>query len=376
VDTGISTSAAGDRWWHSLIPGKTGVDTRLPSGEPGAADIWAGLTPALGLRVAGLILAASSVFLAALIGSSVSTEQTDEIVIAVAFGLGLGFGIALVVVSLRSAPAWLMHAVPIAFFSLLFLTISNLGDAEPRLVMGYATVLVWVALFMSPRSLALYASIALGIFIATFARHTDDPLAGLSILIATILLVTICVVTAMAREHLDRVTRQAAELSGRDPLTGLANLRPLHEKMEMLIRKTEREKTELALLIVELDDFKLVNDRYSRTTGDRTLQAVAEALAGVVRANELVARRGGAEFAFVTETSDPREIEALIERISGEIAVARLAVCPDGPTGITVGVATCRSGDTVARLMSRADKALREARTGLDGGRVIDDGTL
>ncbi len=373
MDIGVTTSAAGGRWWHSLVPGKTGVQTRLPTGEPGAADIWAGLTPALGLRVAGIILAASSVFLTALIGVSAANAEIDMTVIVVTAGAGLGFGVALVVVSLRSAPEWLMHAVPIAFFGLLFLTISNLGDAEPRLVMGYATVLVWVALFMSPRALALYASIALGIFIVTFARHTDDPLAGLSILIATILLVTICVVTAMAREHLDRVTRQAAELSGRDPLTGLANLRPLHEKVEMLIRKAEREKTELSMLIVELDDFKLVNDRYSRATGDRTLQAVAKALAGVVRRNELVARRGGAEFAFVTETADRQEIEALIERISGEIAIARLAVCPDGPTGITVGAAPYRPGDTVARMMSRADKALREARAGLDGGRVVDD---
>lgn len=371
---GISTSAEGERWWHPLIPGRSGLRTRLPSGEPGATDIWAGLTPALGLRAAGIILAASSAILALLFAAPGADVPVGTATVTAALSAGIGIGVLLIVASLRFPHPLLLHFVPVAYFSLLYLTISNLGAAEPHLVMGYATVMVWVALFMSPASVIAYAAVAAGIFVTTFARHTDEPLAGLSILIATILLVTICVVTAIAREHLDRVTRNAAELSGIDPLTGLANLRPLHEKVDLLLRKAEREKSDLALLIVELDDFKLVNDRYSRTTGDRTLQAVAKSLAGAVRRNELVARRGGAEFAVVTETADPHEIEALVDRLSKEIAIARVSVCPDGPTGITIGVAACRADDTMARLMARADKALREAKAGIHGRRIAGDG--
>lgn len=340
---------------------------------PGVADVWAGLTPEFGLRVAGLTLAVSCPVLAALIGFGLSDAPSDLMRALVVLIAGAAAGAGLFWAGVRRYPDWTMHFAPWTYFAVLYLTVSTLGAAEPRLAMGYTGVLVGVALFMSPRALIGYALVVLAILASIWARHTDDPIAGVPIFIAAILLLTICAVTLLAREHLDRVTRQAQSLSGRDALTGLANQGPLYEKLELLIQKAEREKTDVSVLLIELDDFKQVNDRFSRSTGDRTLQEVARTLANVVRRNELAARRGGAEFAIVTETADRTEIEALVERLSGEIAIARLEVCPDGPTGITVGVATCRPGDTVARMLTRADRALRDARAGIGGGRVLDD---
>ena len=352
--------------------GPRAVHAASPS-DLGAANIWAGLTPELGLRLAGTILATSAALLALplAIGVSDSPTSLERAVFVMVAGLAIGLG--LVVFGMRDAPRWAMHIVPVSYFALLFLTISNLGEAEPRLVLGYATVLVWVALFMSQASLAAYSLVALVIFADTWVRNSSNPMAGLPILVATILLLLICCVTVLARDHLDRVTRQAAALSGVDALTGLANLRPLYEQVDLMIQKADREKTSLSVLLIELDDFKAVNDRFSRTAGDQTLKAVAKSLSGVVRRNELVARRGGAEFALVTETRDHDEIEALIERLSGEIAIARLSVCPDGPTAITVGVATCLPGDSVARLLARSDRALREAQLGAGNGRFVDE---
>ncbi len=358
------------------MPAGPGGQIHASSSSTGVADIWAGLSPELGLRLAGVILGASSALLAAVLATGVGDSPASPERAAIVLLTGVIVGAALIVCGLRDAPAVWMHLVPVSSIAVLFLTIDNLGSAEARLVIGYAVVLIWVALFMSQRALIAYSAVVLAILIATWVGHSDDPLAGIPIFITAIVLVSIGTVTAIAREHLDRVTRQAAVLSGRDPLTGLANLRPLYDQVDLMIQKADREKTTLAVLLIELDDFKLVNDHYSRTTGDKTLKAVAQALAGVVRRNELVARRAGAEFALVTETSDPVEIEALVERLSGEIAMARLSVCPDGPTAMTVGVATCRPGDTVARLLARSDHALREAKLGAGNGRVLDDEDL
>lgn len=376
LNIGPGAPAGEARWWNKLVPAGPGGQVHAPSSTPGVADIWAGLTPELGLRLAGMILAGSAVLLAAVLATGVGDSPASPERAAIVLLAGVIVGAGLIVAGLRGASALWMHVVPIAYFALLYFTISNLGEAEPRLVIGYVTVLMWVALFMPQSALLAYSAVVMAILAATWVNHADESTAGIPILIAAILLVSIGTITSLAREHLDRVTHQAALLSGRDPLTGLANLRPLYDQVDLMIQKADREKTALSVLLIELGDFKLVNDRYSRTTGDQTLQEVAKALAGVVRRNELVARRGGAEFALVTETADPAEIESMVERLSGEIAMARLAVCPDGPTAITVGVATCRPGDTVARLLARADQALREAKLGAGGDRVFDDEDL
>jgi diguanylate cyclase (GGDEF)-like protein len=373
VSDRIDTTGGGRRWWQRILPAGPGEHSRTPSGAPGVADVWAGLTPDLGLRMIGLSLTLSCPVLAVLIGFGISDTPSDPERAVLVLLAGTAIGIGLIFAGVRKAPSWTMHFGPWFSFAILYLTISTMGEAEPRLVMGYATVLVWVALFLSPRALIGYSIVVLAIFAGTWIRHSDDPIAGVPIFVASILMITICAVTLLAREHLDRVTQNAQTLSGRDPLTGLSNQGPLYEKLEMLIQKAEREKTDVSVLLIELDDFKQINDRYSRSTGDRTLQEVAKTLGNVVRRNELAARRGGAEFAIVTESADRHEIESLIERLSGEIAIARLDVCPDGPAGITVGVATCRPGDTVARMLSRADRALRDARGGVGGGRVLDD---
>ena len=74
--------------------------------------------------------------------------------------------------------------------------------------------------------------------------------------------------TLYVRLELDRIGRQAAQLSGRDALTGLANLRPLYERVERGVRESERGHGELTVIMIDLEGFKRVNDQYSHSVGD------------------------------------------------------------------------------------------------------------
>jgi diguanylate cyclase (GGDEF)-like protein len=164
------------------------------------------------------------------------------------------------------------------------------------------------------------------------------------------------------RLELNRIGRQAAALSGRDALTGLSNLRPLYERVERGLREFERGHGGLTVIMLDLESFKRVNDEYSHSVGDETLRVVAQAMTDTVRRDELVARRGGDEFAIVTGATDPDDIHSLIRRVSHNVSDARVDILPAVRSGVTVGFSTSIEGDTVGRLLARADRELHEAK--------------
>ena len=146
--------------------------------------------------------------------------------------------------------------------------------------------------------------------------------------------------TLYVRLELDRIGRQAAQLSGRDALTGLANLRPLYERVDRGVREAERGHGSVTVIMIDLEGFKRVNDQYSHSVGDATLRVVARAISETVRRDELAARRGGDEFAIVTSATDPEEIDSLIRRVSDNVSDARVDILPQVRSGVTVGYAS------------------------------------
>lgn len=261
----------------------------------------------------------------------------------------------------KTNPRWL-HAVPLVAFAELYVLLSNSGAAEPRLLLGYSTALIFVVIFMSDRAFVGYTLLVTFIFGLTYAKYYGDGTDVLPIIATSVALITTCVVTVVVRRQLDRVALQAGILSGHDPLTGLPNLRPLHGRIDLMMQKARRENGSISVLMIDLDGFKTVNDRYSHSTGDQTLRAVARAMRRVVREDEMVARRGGDEFAIATEAASQEEVTALVDRLGDEVAAARIGICPDAPSSFTVGVATFSEDDSVARLLGRADRALRDAK--------------
>jgi diguanylate cyclase (GGDEF)-like protein len=166
----------------------------------------------------------------------------------------------------------------------------------------------------------------------------------------------------VARKRIQDGIIHNVSLAGRDPLTGVANLRKFNERLRAEIDRSERSVEPLTLLMIDLDDFKRVNDEYSYTLGDAVLAASAKAMDEVVRANELLARRGGDEFAVIAVGADEATGQKLAVRIREVVRRERTRLCPDVSPDASVGVVQWAAGETPEKLVSRADAALKAAK--------------
>jgi diguanylate cyclase (GGDEF)-like protein len=154
-----------------------------------------------------------------------------------------------------------------------------------------------------------------------------------------------------------RTRARLAQLAQTDDLTGALNRRGFFEAAERELARAGRDDTETALLVVDVDDLKGVNDRHGHSLGDALLAQVAQTLAGRTRRGDIVGRLGGDEFAVVLPGAGLEAAENLaqeLENILRHAVVETLA----GPVVATasVGVAATqgrRSG--VVRLLARAD---------------------
>ncbi|MHB1187246.1 diguanylate cyclase domain-containing protein [Thiobacillus sp.] len=164
--------------------------------------------------------------------------------------------------------------------------------------------------------------------------------------------------------HAEQTIRQ---LSLHDPLTGLANRRFLNENEKHLIAGARRSGIKMAVLAVDLDEFKAVNDRYGHAAGDEVLVASAERMKRLLRESDVIARLGGDEFVIVLGQVDhaeaAREVAGrVVQSLSQPIPLAQGGTAH---IGASVGIAMCcADGETLDALLKKADAALYAAKRG------------
>ncbi len=161
-----------------------------------------------------------------------------------------------------------------------------------------------------------------------------------------------------------RLTETLRESSLRDAMTGLNNRRFLEEYVDTLIASNRRRKATIAILMLDLDYFKIVNDSYGHDAGDSVLKAVAGVLKHSVRASDMVIRFGGEEFLIVLQDTDAEGAMRVAENIRA--AVSEMKVQAGGTVlqkTISVGVATFpHDSDTFWQTVKFADVALYRAK--------------
>jgi diguanylate cyclase (GGDEF)-like protein len=156
--------------------------------------------------------------------------------------------------------------------------------------------------------------------------------------------------------------RQAEARAATDALTGLPNRRYFDEFCALLARRRRAEDA-IGVLMVDIDRFKKLNDTYGHAVGDEVLRAVAGAIAGAVREDDVPARYGGEEFAVLLRNPSRGEAVEVGERIRE--AVSSLDLQPFGVAGasVSVGVAVAEApGEPIPEIIERADRALYEAK--------------
>ncbi|WP_294333636.1 GGDEF domain-containing protein [uncultured Sphingomonas sp.] len=249
----------------------------------------------------------------------------------------------------------------------------GLGCAARGILTVAAAMALWQCADESRRPVARLASAIHGIWALMLlsriawwlfnpaAEVTFDPTTafGLTARLVLTCAITPCFLWMLARQLDAELLRYAS----RDALTGLVNRRVVWEQGQLRLAQAARQHRALAVLLIDVDHFKKVNDSWGHAAGDAVLAAVARALAGAASAGDLVGRIGGEEFLVLP--AHPGTASALAERLRA--AVADLHIAVEGGAilrcTISVGHAETQDGsDAWQRLVNEADRALYAAK--------------
>jgi len=177
-----------------------------------------------------------------------------------------------------------------------------------------------------------------------------------------------------ANQRLQTVNARLEALSHTDSLTTVHNHRFFHERLRQEEAASRRYGYHVSLLMLDIDDFKAVNDTYGHVTGDRVLRALARALERELRGTDVLCRYGGEEFTVILGHTTAPQVPEVAERLRR--AVERLhEIDPSVPRPITAsfGGATLRPDERAEKLIDRADAALYRAKRAGKNSVFTDD---
>ncbi|MDT0603050.1 tetratricopeptide repeat-containing diguanylate cyclase [Thalassotalea castellviae] len=182
----------------------------------------------------------------------------------------------------------------------------------------------------------------------------------LIIFLLTLLMVVIAVVTFQYRNN-----RKMAELSITDPLSGLYNRRYIFQYLDKLIAATTIPKGHLSILVIDIDDFKKINDTYGHPIGDRVIEVVSTLAKNALRTEDVMGRIGGEEFLCVLPRADTDIAEKIAQRMKNEISAYKFDAKDDKSFSVTISVGISCYNEEVSdskALYGLADQALYQAK--------------
>lgn len=234
-----------------------------------------------------------------------------------------------------------------------------------------------------PRATAFVAVVgALGILAAAVAvpagassRTDTDGSLGIALLrlveLAAVAMMALLITRAMGRQRAalrerEGELREALAITERealtDPLTGVHNRRSLERALASVSSRAERDHRPYAVLLIDVDHLKTLNDRAGHSAGDAILRLVGRAAMDVVRAYDVVARSGGDEFVVVLHDTSDESAHRTAERIDHRFEQLTAERPELGKVTISVGAATWEPGRTTSELQSEADEEMYSAK--------------
>lgn len=269
--------------------------------------------------------------------------------------------------SASAAVRWLVWLQALGFGAIQLLVHPA---TDIRLEVGYGlfpfVLTGQLAAFPLPWSSTLRATVAPAVLLLAVTLSREDPL-GVRLWRDVLLFVLIAVLAAWSSHAQLRLLLDllgARRDASTDPLTGLANRRLARRRLEAERARAARYGEPLSVLMLDLDNFKRVNDRWGHPSGDRVLRATARALHDELRGADLACRYGGEEFLAILPAAGAVQAMEAAERIRAHVGRLSIAL-PGGAMAITasIGAATWTPGEGTDALIARADAALYRAKS-------------
>lgn len=211
--------------------------------------------------------------------------------------------------------------------------------------------------------LAIVVPIALGAAFVQPRLNFGEMRLGLALSVMTSVMAIVALITSLSRSlsHADRERLDAERNSTTDDLTRIYNRRYFERRLDDELNRSARSGASLSLILVDIDHFKTVNDRYGHPAGDAVLQWVASIAGNMLRSSSVLCRYGGEEFAIIAADATLSQATAVAERVRAAVAGSPWAPEQLSLT-ISAGVAQACAADTPRSLVSRADEALYLAK--------------
>ncbi|OHE61741.1 MAG: hypothetical protein A2Z99_19025 [Treponema sp. GWB1_62_6] len=177
------------------------------------------------------------------------------------------------------------------------------------------------------------------------------------------------------KASLERLARRVSKIANHDGLTGLPNRLLLGELLEKSLSRAARSKKRIALMFMDLDDFKPINDRFGHLAGDQALIEVSRRLKSALRDSDVVARVGGDEFvAVVGDVEESAAVRVVAEKLIAAFSVPIEVQGENCPVGISIGIAIYpEAARTADELMRRADETMYEVKRSGKNGYMVHE---
>ncbi len=199
---------------------------------------------------------------------------------------------------------------------------------------------------------------ALALFILSTIGSAFSSTEQMASFVTTCIVVNACAYIFAVRHHAQHTKLQL--LATHDPLTGARNRRALSADLENAVRNARETGLNYALVMLDLDHFKRINDEYGHHTGDNILRQCAEVLRQHIRESDQLFRFGGEEFTLLMTGVSDKGLHAVVDKL--RVALQSHLATPGGPVTASFGVALLKPGEHWETCVARADNALYLAK--------------